>query len=267
MQPKPELYSSQYAEWFKDPDVVAAYPSRPPYAQTAIEFLSELTTDHSRRVLDIGCGTGDIARRLAPLVDRVDAVDFSAGMIEAGRELPGGGASNVSWIIGKAEVVLLDPPYALVTAGESLHWMDWEVLLPRLVDVLSPSGFVAIVGRDWEGPPAVRARIRPVLMRYSAVRVWQDVNLLSELQRRGLFTLTGTRGFGPDLWQPTIEQYLECRHSQRSFARSAMGETAARAFDTELRQVLTDLCGNGEIRCVSDRLQLSVETTVAWGRP
>jgi hypothetical protein len=65
----------------------------------------------------------------------------------------------------------------------------------------------------------------------------------------------------------TIEQYLECRHSQRSFARSAMGETTARAFDTELRQVLPDLCSNGEIRCVSDRLQLSVETTVAWGRP
>ena len=267
MQPKPELYSSHYAEWFKDSDVIAAYPSRPPYARTAIEFLSELATDHSRRVLDIGCGPGDIARPLAPLVDRVDAVDFSAGMIKAGGELPGGGTSNVRWIIGKVEDVPLDPPYALVTAGESLHWMDWEVVLPRLADALSPNGFVAIVGRDWEGLPAVRARIRPVLMRYSAVRVWQDVNLLSELQNRGLFTLTGTRRFGPELWEPTVEQYLECRHSQRSFARSAMGETAARAFDAELRRVLTELCSNGEIRCLSDRLQLSVETSVAWGRP
>jgi SAM-dependent methyltransferase len=78
MRPKPELYNSHYAEWFKDPDVIAAYPSRPPYARAAIEFLSELITDRPRRVLDIGCGTGDIARRLAPLVDRVDAVDFSA---------------------------------------------------------------------------------------------------------------------------------------------------------------------------------------------
>jgi hypothetical protein len=104
-------------------------------------------------------------------------------------------------------------------------------------------------------------------MRHSAVRVWQDVDLLTELQSRELFTLVGTRRFGPELWQPTVEQYLECRHSQRSFARSAMGETAARAFDTELRQVLAELCGNGEIRSVSDRLQLSVETTIAWGRP
>src|SRR5215470_16663292 len=117
MQPKPELYSSHYAEWFKDSDVIAAYPSRPPYARTVIEFLSELTTDHSRRVLDIGCGTGDITRPLAMLVDHVDAVDFSAGMIGIGRDLPGGTASNVRWIIGKLEDVSLDPPYALVTAG------------------------------------------------------------------------------------------------------------------------------------------------------
>ena len=79
MQPKPELYSSHYAEWFKDSDVIAAYPSRPPYARVAIEFLSELVTDRPRRVLDIGCGTGDIARDLGPLVHRVNAVDFSAG--------------------------------------------------------------------------------------------------------------------------------------------------------------------------------------------
>jgi hypothetical protein len=83
-------------------------------------------------------------------------------------------------------------------------------------------------------------------MRYSAVRVWQDVNLLSELQNRGLFTLTGTRRFGPQLWEPTVEQYLQCRHSQRSFARLAMGKTAARAFDAELQRLFAELCSNGE---------------------
>jgi len=45
MRPKPELYDSYYAAWFKDPNVIAAYPYRPPYAGVAIEFLSELVTD------------------------------------------------------------------------------------------------------------------------------------------------------------------------------------------------------------------------------
>ena len=109
MRPKPELYDSHYAAWFKDLDVIAAYPPRAPYARAAIEFLSELVTDRPRRVLDIGCGTGDIARRLGPLVDRVDAVDISAGMIDAGRQLPGGAAANVRWIIGPVEDVSRDP--------------------------------------------------------------------------------------------------------------------------------------------------------------
>ena len=104
-------------------------------------------------------------------------------------------------------------------------------------------------------------------MQYSAVTRWQDVDLLRELQDRQLFTLVGMRRFGPELWQPTVEQYLECRHSQRSFARFAMGETSARAFDAELRQALDELCSAGEIRCASNRLELPVETTISWGRP
>jgi hypothetical protein len=48
---------------------------------------------------------------------------------------------------------------------------------------------------------------------------------------------------------------------------SANWRPIARAFDTELREVLTELSSSGEIRCVSDRLRLAVETTLAWGRP
>lgn len=39
----------------------------------------------------------------------------------------------------------LGPPYGLVTAGSSLHWMDWEVVLPRIGRLLSPEGCLAIV--------------------------------------------------------------------------------------------------------------------------
>lgn len=43
--------------------------------------------------------------------------------------------------------MLLDPPYALVVAGDSLHWMDWPVIVPRIRDVLSPNGSLGIVGK------------------------------------------------------------------------------------------------------------------------
>src|SRR5207237_1117857 len=70
--------------------VVAAYPARPPYPESAIRLLAELAVDQPRRVLDIGCGTGDISRRLAQLVECVDAVDASERMLAAGRRACGG---------------------------------------------------------------------------------------------------------------------------------------------------------------------------------
>jgi hypothetical protein len=54
-------------------------------------------------------GTGAIARRLAPLVDRVDAVDFSSAMIEAGRQLPNGDHAHLRWVEGDMEQVMFDP--------------------------------------------------------------------------------------------------------------------------------------------------------------
>src|SRR5439155_17899141 len=103
-----------------------AYRSRPPYPDELFEILAGLISDEPRVVLDAGCGTGEIARPLLGRVDRVDAVDFSPAMIERGRRSPGGDHPNLRWIVGRAEDVPLAPPYALITAGASLHWMDWE---------------------------------------------------------------------------------------------------------------------------------------------
>ena len=119
MQPKPENFSTYYAEAFKDQHVVAAYRYRPPYPQEVFTILTSFILDTPRTVLDVGSGSGNIAR---PLVERVDAVDFSPGMIEQGKQLPNGNHPQLHWIYGKVEEVPLAPPYALITAGSSIHW-------------------------------------------------------------------------------------------------------------------------------------------------
>ena len=90
MQPKPEHFGDYYAETFKDHQVVDAYRFRPPYPDEVFEILAHLITDEPRAVLDVGTGTGDIARRLAGVARRVDAVDFSQFMIERGKQLLNG---------------------------------------------------------------------------------------------------------------------------------------------------------------------------------
>jgi SAM-dependent methyltransferase len=144
---KPDFLGPQFASAFQDASVVQAYSKRPPYPNDLFPLLAGLIAGERPVVLDVGAGTGDIARPLARLVERVDAVDWSPQMIARGRELPGGDASRVRWIQGRAEEATLDPPYGLVTAGQSLHWLDWDMLMPRLRDALTPGGCVAIIER------------------------------------------------------------------------------------------------------------------------
>jgi SAM-dependent methyltransferase len=267
MLPKPDHLSGEYGAWFKDPLLAAAYPSRPPYPKQVIQQLAALAVDEPRHVLDIGCGTGDLARRLAPLVDRVDAVDFSAAMLERGAGLADSRAANLRWIEGAVEDVPLAGPYALVTAGESLHWMAWDVVLPRLAPLLTRHGALAIAERDWDGPPALRSRLGPIFARYTPIRNYQPLDLAEELVQRGLFEELGRSTCEPEPWTPTVEDYLECRHSQRGFSRTHMGVDAAEAFDAAIRRLLDELCADGTIARHDGRLQLTVRATVVWGRP
>ena len=87
---KPAHFSQQYAEPFQDNSVAAAYRYRPPYPEATFEILKQLISTTPENVLDVGCGTGNIARPLVTMVDWVDAVDFSQTMLDHGRQLPHG---------------------------------------------------------------------------------------------------------------------------------------------------------------------------------
>jgi SAM-dependent methyltransferase len=263
MMPKPQHLAPEYGAQFQDQSVADAYPNRPPYPAAAFDLLSELAVDRPRAVLDVGSGTGDISRRLAPLVERVDAVDVSAAMIAQGRQQPGGEAANLHLIHATVEEAELLPPYALITAGESLHWLAWEVVFPRFVEELLPGGVLATIGRNWDTDVA---REFPIIGRYSTNRDFKPYNLITELTSRGLFEQQGQRRVGPEPWLPTIAEYIECRHSQNGLSRERMGRDAD-AFDAEMRAVLEDLCREGAIERRGDRLVLAVETTITWGRP
>jgi ubiquinone/menaquinone biosynthesis C-methylase UbiE len=269
MLPKPKHWSDDYGAWFKDPGIVAAYHRRPPYPAEVFELLAALAVDEPRAVLDVGAGTGDVARGLVPLVERVDAVDFSLGMIEKGQRQPGGDHSNLRWIHGAVEDAPIDPPYALITAGESLHWMAWEVVLPRFARVLTANGVLAMVERSWNiaGNGALGERMRPLYMRYSASRDFQSVGLSGELQTRGLFRQIGSRRTDPQPWRPTLDEYVELHHSQRSFSPDRMGPEAVAAFDVAVRAAALDLVREGTIQLRDGRLDLAVWADVIWGKP
>lgn len=257
MVPKPKHLGSEYAAQFKDRSIVEVYHYRPPYPSEVFEILSELVTDKPRTVLDTGCGTGDIARRLVDFVDRVDAVDFSVGMIEKGKRFPNGDHLNLNWICGPVEEVPLQPPYALITAGDSLHWMEWDIVFPRFKQVLTPKGYMAIVNRHFGIGSQEEISI---ISRYSTNQDYQPYDLVEELESRGLFQKRGETQTKFIPWRVSIDEYIEARHSQNGLSRDRMGKERAAAFDAELRRLLLRFCREG-------KLELQVYAKVVWGIP
>lgn len=262
MQPKPTFLGQQTASAFQEQSVAEAYQQRPPYPDAVFDILAGLAVDQPGRLLDAGCGTGFIARLMVGRVAHIDALDISPAMIERGQRLPGGDASTLSWIIGSAEDAPLNPPYALITAGDSLHWMEWDVVLPRFAEMLTPNGSLAIlgVGQDsapWDG------ELLPVIQRYSTVIGYHRYDLVAELESRGLFQIFGRETTRPVPFSQSLDAYIESFHGRASFSRERMDAEASRAFDDEVRTLVSRHLVQDAARAVT----LHVVTEVVWGKP
>ncbi|GCE15287.1 class I SAM-dependent methyltransferase [Tengunoibacter tsumagoiensis] len=259
MNPKPSHLGLIYAEQFKDTGIAEVYHHRPPYSDEAISMLLELVTDEPRTILDVGCGTGDLARRLVSGGERIDAVDFSPAMLNKGRALPGGDHPHLRWISGRVEEVELQPPYALITAGESLHWMEWDVVFPLFQRLLTPHGSLAIVERG-TNPHPWSDTLGQLIQQFSTNREYSPYNLVEELEQRHLFQQRGAIRTHPVLFMQSGEAYIQSFHSMNGFSRERMGEEAANTFDEAFRKVISPFLQDG-------RLALSTFNTLVWGYP
>lgn len=259
MLQKPKHLGPEYADQFKDFSIVEAYRHRPPYPAEVFDILASLISEQPRHVLDVGCGTGHIARRLVDRVEWLDAVDFSRHMIEKGKRLPDGDNPHLRWLYGRVEDVVLDPPYALITAGESLHWMTWDVVLRRFREILTPNGYLAIVERGIMSNPR-HDQLKEIISQYATNKDYQPYNLIEELEMRGLFQKVGEKVTTSVPFVQFVDDYIESFHSKNGFSRERMNPEAAHAFDQEAKKIL--------LKSYSDSvMSLQVVGHIVWGIP
>ncbi|MER5404903.1 class I SAM-dependent methyltransferase [Streptomyces sp. NPDC002769] len=149
---------------------------------------------HGRTALDVGCGTGRFARRLAARGYTVDAVDPSAEVIAAAERIGGGPRFRRT---DAASAALPKAHYDVITCLASLHHMPFRTVT-RFRDALAPGGVLLVLGcyagHTWwdlaavpanavaragvsagerlrgAGPPVVPAPVRAPRMSLAAVR-------------------------------------------------------------------------------------------------
>lgn len=96
----------------------------------------------ARRALDVGCGTGKFARRLAIHGLEVDAIDPDADVLAAARSLGGGIRYR------EADVTTADLPaghYDFISCLASLHHVPFATVT-TLCRALAPGGVLAVLG-------------------------------------------------------------------------------------------------------------------------
>jgi SAM-dependent methyltransferase len=244
------------AQVFEDPDVARAYRMRAPYPRETFAILQELLVE-PWTVLDVGAGSGALAREMVRFADRVDAVDPSTAMIAEGRKLPQGDDPKLRWISGTAEEAPLDGPYGLITAGASIHWLDGPRAMPRLAHALASGARLAIVDLD-DGEHPLPEMI-DIVRRYSEVEDHRELpDVVRDLESRGLFVREGERRSAPNSLRRSVDEYLEFLHSTSTLARVRLGARAA-AFDAEVRALFA--------RHGLTAIERAYAGVVIWGRP
>jgi SAM-dependent methyltransferase len=260
MEPKPEHLAPSYGAIFEEEGVARAYHTRPPHPPELFASLLSLQPDGRREVLDLGCGTGEVALALVGRVDQVDAVDASEAMLRVARARPGAADSRLRWVHARAEAFEFRGPYSLVVASESLHWMDWSVVLPRIAASLRAGAFLAIAtGRSLDGVPW-RAELAKLLDAHSTNRDYRPYDLVDELTRRGLFREVGRHTTRPVGFRQSVDDYVESVHTRNGFSRERMSPTSAGAFDAALRGLVARSFPEGVV-CGE------THATLIWGEP
>lgn len=99
----------------------------------------------SERVLDVGCGAGDLARLLATRAARVHGIDTDERIIGAARELT---PPDLPVTFSVADALSYDEgaPYDVITCVAALHHLPLTRALTHFREQLAPGGTLLIVG-------------------------------------------------------------------------------------------------------------------------
>ncbi|XP_063790221.1 putative methyltransferase DDB_G0268948 [Pseudophryne corroboree] len=106
-------------------------------------YLGEKLTNPYGLAVDVGCGSGQGTRILAPYFEMVLGTDISEAQIEEAKKEAG--LSNVTFRVTPAEDIPVDNASVdLITAFCAVHWFNVEKFLKEVDRALKPHGCLAL---------------------------------------------------------------------------------------------------------------------------
>jgi SAM-dependent methyltransferase len=236
---------------------------RPAYSPVLIADVALLCgLERTHRVMDLGCGPGQIALAFAPLAAEVVAVDPEPAMLAiASEQARTAGAANISCVAGSSETI--GPAlgrFRLVTIGRAFHWMNRARTLERLDALIEPMGAVALFGdrhvaevpeNEWH------PRYRAIVDRYAAEDTthpknrapgwWSNEAVLldSPFARLERIAVTERR-------RTPVRVFVDRTLSMSSTAPDRLGEAKTGELVREVTELMNSLATDGLVTEVID---------------
>jgi SAM-dependent methyltransferase len=229
---------------------------RLPYAPGLADAFTEvLGADGTGRLLDVGCGPGTIALRLAKRYRDVVGIDSDAGMIGAAERLARErNVVNATFVRGRAEALPMGcGTFDTITFGASFHWMLREQVSLTVRGMLVDGGAVVHVDTDRgevdmtsdRFPPPPQAAVRRLVAEYlgEGRRAGRSVGFVSPWGEDDIWRAAGFDGPAstrvPDgrVLGRTIDDVVAGTLSMSYSAPHLFGPRLA-AFEADLRALL-----------------------------
>ena len=141
--------NEQEFDWGKVAPDYAQY--RAGYPESFYEVLAALGIGKPRqKILDLGTGTGVLARAFAKRGARVTAADISAHQIAEAQALAAQEGLDISFSVCAAEdIAFPDGSFEVISAGQSWLYFDAAVMIPKVLRLLVAEGCLVLTHLAW----------------------------------------------------------------------------------------------------------------------
>ncbi len=243
---------------------------RPGYPRAFFaDVVKKFSISRKERLLDLGCGTGQLAIPLAPYFEKVIAMDPEPEMLQEGkRQAKRAKAKNIQWVRGDSETLSRRMRrFKLVVMGRSFHWMDRDKVLKKLYRMIESGGGIIIVA-EHDVIPATKIRwkksVKKVIQKYlgeerragSGVYKKQEERHQAVIAR-SLFKESKILNYrATRTW--TIPKILGHLYSTSFSSKAVLGKNR-RSFEKDLKRALLVLNPKGKFI-----EQVNVEAIYIW---